>query len=338
MTQIRVKGFKIFKDRHGKPRCYHRATGIAVDLAKNPLGSAEFFAECGRISLSADKSANARAGTLGKLILAFKLHPAFLDLAPRTKINYENYFHKLKPIFDTPPISFTPPLVIKLRDRVAEQSGRCAADKLRSALSVLFAWGRERGLMADNPADKIKALKRAKDAPQPNRPWADAEREIVLAALPAHILLPFTLMMYCGLDPIDVVSLPRTAIKDGLIDTKRSKTNQPVWIPLPHPVKEAMGSAPQHTAITVCANSRGRPWTVQGFSFSWQVIKQRLLAEGAIGEGLTLKGLRHTVATILAEMGYDDRTIADMLSQRTPLPWRSTIPIAPIARASSPQW
>lgn len=38
---------------------------------------------------------------------------------------------------------------------------------------------------------------------------------------------------------------------------------------------------------------------------------------GAASPGLTLKGLRHTVATILAEMGMDDRTIADMLGQRT---------------------
>ena len=33
--------------------------------------------------------------------------------------------------------------------------------------------------------------------------------------------------------------------------------------------------------------------------------------------GLTLKGLRHTVATILREMGKDARTIADMLGQKT---------------------
>ena len=36
-----------------------------------------------------------------------------------------------------------------------------------------------------------------------------------------------------------------------------------------------------------------------------------------VGSGLTLKGLRHTVATILAEYGYDERTIADMLGQKT---------------------
>ena len=45
MTRVRVKGFKIFNDRHGKPCCYHRATGIAVDLQKNPIGTAGFLSE-----------------------------------------------------------------------------------------------------------------------------------------------------------------------------------------------------------------------------------------------------------------------------------------------------
>jgi len=38
---------------------------------------------------------------------------------------------------------------------------------------------------------------------------------------------------------------------------------------------------------------------------------------GQVQKGLTLKGLRHTVATILAEMGMDERTIADVLGQKT---------------------
>ena len=39
--------------------------------------------------------------------------------------------------------------------------------------------------------------------------------------------------------------------------------------------------------------------------------------EGKIGPGLALYGLRHTVAVILRELGYDERTIADMLGQKT---------------------
>jgi integrase len=37
-----------------------------------------------------------------------------------------------------------------------------------------------------------------------------------------------------------------------------------------------------------------------------------------IGPGLTLYGLRHTVAVILREMGCDERTIADALGQAEP--------------------
>jgi integrase len=39
--------------------------------------------------------------------------------------------------------------------------------------------------------------------------------------------------------------------------------------------------------------------------------------DGRIGPGLTFHGLRHSVATELAELGYDDRTIADMLAQES---------------------
>lgn len=113
------------------------------------------------------------------------------------------------------------------------------------------------------------------------------------------------------------IGLSRGAIKDGLIDTRRAKTEESVWIPLPTPVREAIENAPSHTAITVCANSYGKPWTTDGFNTNWQKLKKRLLDHGLIQSGLTLNELRHTVATILAEMGYDDRTIADMLGQKT---------------------
>ena len=39
--------------------------------------------------------------------------------------------------------------------------------------------------------------------------------------------------------------------------------------------------------------------------------------EGRVGPGLTLYGLRHTVAVILRESGADERTIADALGQKT---------------------
>ncbi len=77
MTRIRVKGFKIFADRHGAMRCYHRTTGEKIDLKKAPLGSAAFFAEVARIGKSAETAAAPKAGTLGSLIVAYRAHAAF---------------------------------------------------------------------------------------------------------------------------------------------------------------------------------------------------------------------------------------------------------------------
>ena len=88
------RGFKIYRDRHGKQRCYHRETGIPVDLKKIVLGSAYFLAECARIAALAEAKAAAaqdKPGTLGLLICDYRNSSSFQDLAPRTKIDYKKY-------------------------------------------------------------------------------------------------------------------------------------------------------------------------------------------------------------------------------------------------------
>ncbi|MDZ4760077.1 MAG: tyrosine-type recombinase/integrase [Alphaproteobacteria bacterium] len=317
MPYVKVKGFQIFKDHTGKVRCYHRNPRARVDLKKYPLGSAGFFAECTRITEGFDKGGHSKPGTLGLLIEQYRAHPSFTALARRTRADYQRCFDYLDAIGDTPLVKVTSPLVVKIRDRAAEKHGRRFANYLRTVLALLFAWGRERGYVKDNPAAGIKGIRRPKDAPQANRPWSDTEREAVEAALPAHMRLAVALMMYCGLDPQDAVKLPRTAIKDDSIDMRRGKTGEGTHFPLPQRVRDTLAASPKHSAITLCANSYGKPWTVSGFRASWGPVRKRLEREGLVQPGLTLKGLRHTVATILAEMGHDERTIADMLGQKT---------------------
>src|SRR5262245_31200266 len=100
MTVVRVTGFQIFRDRHGRMRCYHRKSGIAVDLVKRPMGSSEFFAECARISALLSAVAP-KPGTLGLLIQSYRADAIFADLAPRTRADYQRIFDYLKPIADT---------------------------------------------------------------------------------------------------------------------------------------------------------------------------------------------------------------------------------------------
>jgi integrase len=317
MTRVRVKGFKIFLDRHGKMRCYHRATKIAVDLENAPLGSAHFFAECARIAALTTAAGAPKPGTFGLLISEYRANAAFTDRELRTREDYQRIFDFLKPIDSTALIKFNRALVIRIRDKAAEQHGRRFANYVKAVLSIVFGWGLERDYVKFNPAEKVKNIRRPKDAPQANRPWSDEERNAVLDEAPPHLIVPIALMMFTGLGPKDALKLPTNLYRDGEIATRRSKTGEPVFWPAPDELRRILDAAPKHGAITLCANSAGRPWTQSGFRASWRPIRVRLEKAGKIGPDLTMYGLRHTVAVILRELGYDERTIADALGQKT---------------------
>lgn len=317
MSVVRVRGFQIFKDRFGKWRCYHRKTRQAVDLNKAPLGTAAFFAECQRITDAVTVTGDPKPGTLGKLIEKYRASPDFLEKAPRTRADYQRVFDYLYPIRDTGLERFKSPFVVNIRDRAEAKRGARFGTYVKQVLSLLFSWGKERGFMKENPALGVRGVRRKRGAPMANRPWSDSERHAVLASAPAHMLPAIGLMMFTGLGPQDALTLPRTFFKDGAIATERSKTGAPVYWPVIRPLQEILDAAPAHEAMTLCANSRGRPWTVSGFRASWNTLRRELEAGGKVQPGLTLYGLRHTVATILREAGCDDRTIADALGQKT---------------------
>ena len=317
MTRVRVKGFQIFTDRHGKIRCYHRTTRTPVDLGIAPLGSAEFFAECARIAELTKVVGPPKPGTLGLLIEEYRSSQTFADLAVRTRADYQRCLDHLKPISDMPLVRFDRSLVVRIRDKVAANRGRRFANYVKAVLSILFSWGVERDYVKANPAEKVKNVRRAKDAPEANRAWSDEECHSVLDALPDHMRPAIALMMYTGLGPKDALRLPRSFFKQGEIATRRSKTGEPVFWPAPTELTAILNKSRPHSAVTLCANSYGRPWTESGFRASWATVRKKLEKEGRVGPGLTLYGLRHTVAVILRECGFDERTIADALGQKT---------------------
>jgi hypothetical protein len=241
MTVFRMRGFKIFKSRHGKEYCYHRKTGERIDLTTAPIGSAEFMAECSRITALA-KTVESKPGTLGMLIAAYRGHAAFLDLAPRTRSDYQRILDYLKPIADTPLVRFDRPLVVRIRDKAAVK-GRRQANYVKAVLSILFAWGSERGFLANNPASEIKDIRRNKGTPDANRPWADEERDAVLDAAPAHMTPAVALMTYTGLGPKDALTLPKSFYRANEIATNRSKTGEPIFWPCPSPLMAPGGCA-----------------------------------------------------------------------------------------------
>lgn len=322
MTRVRVKGFKIFTDKKPpfRTRCYHRATGHKIDLEKSPLGSAEFFAECDRIRLIAEamKAKAPKAGTLGGLVTSYFETEHFAGKADATKRDYRKCAAFLAPINDTPVHVIDTPLIAGIHDKAATKIGWRRANMLRTFLSEVFRHNVPKGLVRENYAKAVIPKPRPKDRPRANRPWTYEERCVVLDRAKPHVRAAIALMMNTGLDPSDALRLRRDQIDGGTIWGMRGKTGNEIAIPVGTTLRAALDAAPPHDALTILASSKGLPWTYDGFATVWHRFKRGLEEEGVIEPGLTLKGLRHTVATALREAGLDERRIADLLGQKTP--------------------
>lgn len=300
-------------------RCYHRATGRKVDLQRSPIGSAEFFAECDRIAriAEANKVREARPGTLGALIEIYFRTEHFRNLASRTQKDYRDCASFLAPISDTPVSSIDTPLVAGIHDRAAEKIGWRRANMLRTFMSQVFRFNVPKGLIDRDFAEPVIPKPRPRSRGYANRPWTAEEQFTVLDRAEPHVRVAIALMMHTGLDPSDALKLRRDRIEAGTIWGLRGKTGEEIAIAVGPTLQAALDAAPRHDAITVLASSRGKPWTYNGFTTVWHRLKTQLEQEGAIGPGLTLKGLRHTVATTLREAGVPKAKIADLLGQRT---------------------
>lgn len=319
MTRVRIKGFKIFRDRHGRMRCYHRSTGLKVDLEKAPLGSAEFLVACERITAAASAQGNRtpKAGTLGALIEHYFRTDHFTNLAPATKRDYRMCADFLAPIAATPIHILDTPLISGIHDKAARKLGWRRSNYVLTFLRQVFKYARPHGLIDHNPADGVIAKRRPRDAGYANRPWTMTEERAMLDAAAPSLRAALALMANTGLDPSDAIGLRRDAINGDTIYGLRGKTGREIAVPVGDRLRAALDKAPRHAAITVLANSHGKPWTYDGLSSAFHRLKRKLEKAETVASGLTMKGLRHTVATTLREAGKDEREIADLLGQAT---------------------
>ncbi|MCW2286607.1 integrase [Rhodoblastus acidophilus] len=210
------------------------------------------------------------------------------------------------------------PFIFALRDKkIFPKRGRWLANYTVTVLSILLLFAKDRGWIKENPlAERVKKIRNTSEEVA-NRPWSEAERRVVIERAPPQLRLPLALAMCGGLRKGDFLKVTLSALKDGGITVRTSKRGVPVCLPL-HPIlKRALAERPESDAVQIAVNSHGEPWTETGFNASWRTFKKRLEAEGLVEPGLTPHGLRHTLGTLLREAGADDRTIADVLGQKS---------------------
>lgn len=322
MTAVRVKGLQRFRDkRNGKVYCYHRKTGKRL---KATFGTPEFLAEFAAITAKAQQKEeeNAKPKTFGQLVAVYLKSSWYTRLAPRTQKDYAKELKELEHLNHMPLSKWDRPFCAQLRDMVEKERSWHKANAMLAVLGVVFKLGTEYGGMTENPCFRLTKARRPEseeEGEEANRPWTDDERCVVLAALPPHIRLPVAIAQFTGLREADVLKLPRTACASGWLrhKTGKSRKRTEVVLPIFEGFAAELDRAPQHDAITLCANSRGKPWTESGFRCSFFKEIKKLEEAGKVEPGLTFHGLRHTVGGVLAEHGLSAQAIALWLGQKT---------------------
>ncbi|MCW2276272.1 tyrosine-type recombinase/integrase [Rhodoblastus acidophilus] len=311
-----VRGIKRYKHPGtGIVYCYHRKTGKRIDA---DFGSPEFFSKLAEIE-KVVKASEPLPGTLGLAISEYMQSPDWSNLRYKTRVSYERAFAVLKPLRDMPLAKIDRPFVFKLRDqKLFPKHGTWMANYAVTVLGIVLRFARDRGWIASNPlAEPVKKIKVAEDRSAPNRPWSEEECRVVIDRAPPQLKLPLALAMCAGLRKSDFLKVTLTSLRNGSITVRTSKRGVPISVPV-HPIlAQALETRPKSDAVQIAVNSLGQPWTETGFNASFRTFKKALEQEGVVAPGLTPHGLRHTLGTRLREAGADDRTIADVLGQKT---------------------
>lgn len=312
MTVVRVKGIKRYRVR-GRWFAYHRKTGARI---KAEFGTGAFFAELAAIERKLTNE-EAVPGSLGLLFSIYRASERYTDLAPATRNGYSRMMNLVKGINDMPLVEMTPQFVAGLRDRILTKHGRRQANYVMAVISVACEYGKEHGVIHENPVKGIRRARRPRETPKANRPWTASERRTVLAEAPYQLRVAVALAMFTGLRKGDVLSLTKSSIRARHIWRTTGKTGQQVSIPIHPDLARLLLEAPVHNAVTIAATTHGTPWTVSGFNSTFIKAITKLEKEGKVGAGLTFHGLRHTVGTLLVEGGVSLDTVRRWLGQKT---------------------
>ena len=318
MPLIKIKGVKAYSSK-GKVYAYHRASGTQI---KATYGSPEFFAELKALNdkHTTQPSNGGGPGTWGALVTEYKGSTRFRkELGRRTRSDYDEIFEWLKGIDDMPLSDIDKAFVIDLRDKAHDKKNWHFANAMLTAMGAVFTWAGDRKKAPTHPVRGVKRVKRPKGKPRANRPWAKDEWTVVVQSAPKHLLAPILLFGVLGWREGEAIARPVTDYDRTNKTIKRisSKNGKEVRTPVPAVVAAALDALLPHDAITLLVNSRGRPWTEDGFRASFFKFIRKLETEGKVGRGLTAHGLRHTCATVMKELGVPKELRKEWLGQNS---------------------
>ena len=183
-----------------------------------------------------------------------------------------------------------------------------------AVIGRVFSVAKNLDIAPSNPATGVPNLKAAPGAKKADRPWTDGELNAMLTAADPVMRAAIAIGAYTGMREGDVLKFTWGMRWLGYI--RQNKTDEELFIPEHSRLTKILDATPK-TVTFVVINTRGKPYAETGFQTMFHRYREEMLKAGKIGASLTFHGLRHTVATKLAEAGADDKTIAAITGHKS---------------------
>lgn len=242
-----------------------------------------------------------------------KPNPDFLALSASTQRDYLYAFRLIRERWPRLPARLTQQRGMKrdIRDwhRSFAKNPR-KADKLLFALSKVFSYAIKHEYIEKNPCTGIDRIYRGS---RWEFVWTDAMIEKVRREGKPHIVAAMEVAVYTGQRQGDILALKWPQYDGTHLQLRQGKTGKRVKVRLHKDLKALIDQLKQAAedrkvrSASILTNSRGRPWTQDGFQTSWRKEMARLGIEG-----VTFHDLRGTFITARRREGSTVEQIASI--------------------------
>ncbi len=235
-----------------------------------------------------------QTGTLMTIIADYKASPEYTRLAQSTRRSYSLYIKLIEDAFGDLPLAALTDRRVRgdfktWRDSFAATPRK--ADFAWTVLARIMSFAKDRGMILTNPCEKGGRLY---VADRTDKVWGEQEIGAVLAVASPEIKLAVVLALWTGQRQGDLLRLPWSSYDGTHVRFRQSKTGRRVTMPAGMPLKVLLDGAERRSPL-ILTNSRGRPWTSDGFRTSWSKTCAR-----ARVSALTFHDLRGSAVVRLA--------------------------------------
>jgi hypothetical protein len=239
------------------------------------------------------------------LIAEYLASPDFAGLAEATKVQYRQYCKLFGTWWGRLEVAgLQPKHVLKCRDKMRDKPA--AANAMLRSLSALLSWSVPRGYRADNPCKFVPSLKSGDGW----GPWPWDMIELAEREAPTWMWQAVALAVYTGQRQGDVLGMSWRQVRGDTIEVRQAKTGRELIIPL-HRKLAAVLSQIEKISVKILTNTRGQPWTSDGFRTSWgKALPAEIKAAGVV-----FHGLRKSAVVTLLEAGCTDAEVAAITGQ-----------------------